>query len=148
MYKRAAESNNPYARIDFYQQIVDNFPDSEYADDALFMIGFIHSEIMAPAAEKLSLALAEADIIEPPVPVMSNVDASLHNSPDSIKQKLLDQLVSPVRWQLCMEWLLDSGVEKYYEIGPGRVLSGLMRRIKRKTDFTSINSAAAIEKVF
>ncbi len=47
LYKRAAESNNPYARIDFYQQIVDNFPDSEYADDALFMIGFIHSEIMA-----------------------------------------------------------------------------------------------------
>jgi [acyl-carrier-protein] S-malonyltransferase len=60
---------------------------------------------------------------------------------------LLRQVVSPVRWQQSMEYLLAEGVEKLYEIGPGRVLAGLMRRVSRKAEVTCINSRQAIENL-
>ena len=113
----------------------------------LDVAGAFHSEIMAPAAEKLIAALDQAQIAEPKIPVLANVDAAAHGGPADIRDKLLAQLVSPVRWQQCMESLLADGIEQFYEIGPGRVLTGLMRRISRPANCTCINSRETIEKL-
>lgn len=113
----------------------------------LKVAGAFHSELMAPAADALAETLAAADIRKPRVPVISNVDAKPHSDPDDIRRCLLRQLTSPVRWQHCMEYALADGVEKFREVGPGRVLAGLMKRINRRADFTSINSADTIEKL-
>ncbi|MFP3937940.1 MAG: ACP S-malonyltransferase [Phycisphaerae bacterium] len=113
----------------------------------LKVAGAFHSELMRPAADALSETLAEAEIRKPRVPVVSNVDARPHEDPDDIRRCLLEQLTSPVRWRQCMEYMLTDDVEKFYEVGPGRVLAGLMKRIKRRADFTSINRADTIEKL-
>jgi len=113
----------------------------------LNVAGAFHSEFMAPAAESLSEALADVSFAPPKVPVVSNVDAKPHDETGLIADKLLAQLVSPVRWQQSMEALLADGVERFFEIGPGRVLAGLMRRIHRRANFTSVNSQTAVEKL-
>ncbi len=113
----------------------------------LAVAGAFHSELMAPAADRLSASLAEAALGEPRVPVIANVDAQPHGLVEDIRGKLLRQLVAPVRWQASMEKLLADGIETFYEVGPGRVLAGLMRRIDRKTKVTSVNSAQAVEKL-
>jgi len=113
----------------------------------LSVAGAFHSQYMAPAAEKLSEALAEVSFAPSTAPVISNVDAKPHSEPGQIAEKLLAQLVSPVRWQESMESLLADGFERFFEIGPGRVLAGLMRRIHRRADFTSLNSQKAVEKL-
>jgi [acyl-carrier-protein] S-malonyltransferase len=113
----------------------------------LAVAGAFHSELMAPAADRLSASLASAALNEPRVPVIANVDAQPHGTVADVRAKLLRQLVAPVRWQASMEKLLADGVETFYEVGPGRVLAGLMRRIDRKTKVTSVNSAQAIEKL-
>jgi len=113
----------------------------------LKVAGAFHSEVMRPAAEAFAETLAGISFTQPRFEVVSNVDAQAYRSTAEIKEKLVAQLVSPVRWQQCMERLLGTGVEKYYEVGPGRVLAGLMRRIDRKTRVTSVNSGGAIEKL-
>ena len=114
---------------------------------ALNVAGAFHSDYMAPAAENLSAALANVNFAIPTVSVVSNVDAKPHDDAERIAEKLLAQLVSPVRWRQSMEALLDDGVERFFEIGPGRVLAGLMRRIRRRANFTSLNSQKAVEKL-
>ena len=113
----------------------------------LKVAGAFHSEFMAPAADRLAEAMVDVAFAAPGVPVVCNVDGAPTADPGRIRQKLLSQLVSPVRWQQSMEFLLDEGVEKFYEIGPGRVLAGLMRRIRRQAGFTSVNSKEAVEKL-
>ena len=113
----------------------------------LKVAGAFHSEIMRPAAEAFAQTLAAVTFAEPGIKVASNVDGRLYASASEIKDKLVAQLVSPVRWQQCMEMLLGGGVADFYEVGPGRVLAGLMRRIDRKTRVTSVNSREAIEKL-
>ena len=114
---------------------------------SLKVAGAFHSEIMAPAAEKLAEELGSVEFRDPNVPVVANVDGQPYAHADEIRQKLLAQLTSAVRWQQSMEFLLADGAERFYEIGPGRVLAGLMRRTHRRADFTSLNSSAAVEKV-
>lgn len=113
----------------------------------LDVAGAFHSRFMASAADELALALEDVTFDTPKVPVLSNVDAKPHTSSDDIKQKLLAQLVSPVRWQHCMEYLIAANVDKFVEIGPGKVLAGLMRRIQRRSDFTSVNAGSVIDKL-
>jgi [acyl-carrier-protein] S-malonyltransferase len=99
----------------------------------LAVAGAFHTSLMQPAAERLTAALAEAEIRSPRIPVISNVDARAHDDPEEIRRLLVDQLTSPVLWEDSMRRLLaDYGVEKCYEIGPGRVLTGLLKRIDRK----------------
>ncbi len=99
----------------------------------LSVVGAFHSPVMAPAAERLAEALEGSDLGAPAVPVVSNVTARPHDAdPKSIKQRLLDQLTSPVRWSQSIEWLLENVQGQLVELAPGRVLAGLMRRIDRK----------------
>jgi len=113
----------------------------------LKVAGAFHSEIMAPAAEAFAEELDEVNFDELLVTVVANVDAQAYGGTHQIKDKLTAQLVSPVRWQQSMEMLLAEGVETFYEIGPGRVLAGLMRRIDRKTRVTCLKDRSSVEKL-
>jgi [acyl-carrier-protein] S-malonyltransferase len=98
----------------------------------LAVAGAFHTEIMQPAVEQLREALAKAQINKPRIPVVSNVDAAPHDDPEEIRQILVRQVVSPVQWEDSMRWLLAQGVREMVEVGPGRVLRGLVKRIDRK----------------
>ena len=98
----------------------------------LAVAGAFHTNIMAPAVDRLKAALAEVTISRPTIPVVSNVDGQPHDDPGEIRDLLVRQVVSPVRWEDSMRWLLDSGFDQFYEVGPGRVLRALLKRIDRK----------------
>jgi [acyl-carrier-protein] S-malonyltransferase len=114
----------------------------------LKVAGAFHTSKMQPAADALKEALDSCDIAQTPgVKVIANIDCGYYNDAGEIRHGLVKQLVQPLLWQKCMEKLLAEGVENFYEIGPGRVLTGLMRRINRKTKVINVSSAGAIEKV-
>jgi [acyl-carrier-protein] S-malonyltransferase len=98
----------------------------------LAVAGAFHTSIMQQAVERLTAALKNAPLQTPRIPVVSNVDAQPHGNPEEIRQLLIRQVVSPVLWEDSMRWLLAQGVDQVYEVGPGRVLRGLMKRIDRK----------------
>jgi [acyl-carrier-protein] S-malonyltransferase len=104
----------------------------------LAVAGAFHTSIMKPADEKLAAILAEVAMMPPRVPVWSNVDARPHTDPAEIRSLLVRQVLSPVRWEETLRGLLASGIERFYEIGPGRVLAGLMKRVHRKADFINV----------
>lgn len=112
----------------------------------LNVAGAFHCELMTPAAEQLRSAL-EAVEFRPPAEatVVANVDAEPYRDAAEIPEKLLGQLTCPVRWQQCVETLIAEGADTFYEIGPGRVLAGLMRRIDRRHRVTCINSRESLE---
>ncbi|MBL9085326.1 MAG: ACP S-malonyltransferase [Planctomycetales bacterium] len=99
----------------------------------LAVAGAFHTPIMQPARDRLAAALASVKMQKPRTPVVSNVDAVPHDDPEEIRELLVRQLVSPVRWEDSMRYLLAQGCDQFYEVGPGRVLRGLLKRIDRKT---------------
>ncbi|MHC4221180.1 MAG: ACP S-malonyltransferase [Planctomycetota bacterium] len=114
----------------------------------LAVAGAFHTEMMADAAEKLGEAIAKCNIAEPTeIKVIANIDAEYYQSGEKIAQGLIKQLTSPILWQKCMEKLLSEDVEQYYEIGPSRVLTGLMRRINRKTKVVNVSNLPAINAI-
>lgn len=103
----------------------------------LAVAGAFHTDIMKPADEKLAAALSNITVTAPRLPVWSNVDARPHTDPGQIRDLLVKQVLSPVRWEETMRGLLVDGVERFYEIGPGRVLAGLLKRVNRKTEIVN-----------
>ncbi|MCI0498953.1 MAG: ACP S-malonyltransferase [Planctomycetales bacterium] len=113
----------------------------------LSVAGAFHSEMMAPAAQELGQTLAGCPIAAPSqIRVIANICAAYYADADDIRQGLVKQLVQPILWQKCMENLLADGVENFYEIGPGRVLTGLMKRISRRTKITNISTAETLQE--
>jgi len=104
----------------------------------LKVAGAFHSELMKPADDQLAAVLASAPMASPRIPVYSNVDAAPHSEPDDLRKTLVAQVVGGVRWEDSMRRMLAEGFDTFYEIGPGRVLTGLLKRIDRKTGCTSI----------
>ncbi len=98
----------------------------------LAVAGAFHTPLMQPAVERLTRVLGEVELVSPRVPVVSNVDAKAHNDPGEIRDLLIQQVVSPVMWEASVRQLMQGGVDVFYEIGPGRVLRGLLKRIERK----------------
>ena len=98
----------------------------------LAVAGAFHTPIMQPAIDRLSKALEQVFLKSPRIPVYSNVDAKSHQDPQEIRQLLVRQVCSPVMWEDSMMAMLGDGVDHFYEVGPGRVLRGLMKRISRK----------------
>ena len=98
----------------------------------LAVAGAFHTPIMNSAVEKLEQALADVPMSRASIPVISNVDAAPHDDPEEIRQLLVKQVVQPVRWEDSMRYLIGQGFDQFYELGPGRVLRGLIRRIDRK----------------
>jgi [acyl-carrier-protein] S-malonyltransferase len=105
---------------------------------ALKVAGAFHSPLMHPADGQLAEALSGASLTAPRIPVYSNVDARPHQAPDDLKRMLVAQVISGVRWDDSMRAMLADGFDTFYEIGPGRVLTGLLKRIDRKVPCTSI----------
>lgn len=108
----------------------------------LKVAGAFHSELMRPAADELRAALAAAPIVPPRFRVIANVDASYHRDPDAIRDSLYRQVFNPVRWQACVERLIADGCGPFWEIGPNRVLMGLLRKINRTAKCRNISVAA------
>ncbi len=106
----------------------------------LKVAGAFHTPIMKPADEALANALAGVEIKPPRVPVWSNVDAQPHTDPAEIRQLLVKQVLHPVLWEQSVRNLLAAGFDKFYEIGPGRVLAGLLKRVQRKIDCQNISA--------
>lgn len=100
----------------------------------LTVAGAFHTPIMQPAVERLAAALADVPLKKPRIPVVSNVDAQPHDDPEEIRALLVRQVVQPVRWEESLRWLLAAGCDQFYEVGPGRVLRGLIKRIDRKVE--------------
>lgn len=107
----------------------------------LAVAGAFHTKIMQPADARLAEALAGVPIKAPEIPIVLNVDATTHTDPEEIRELLVRQVVSPVLWEDSMRLMLSSGVDEIYEIGPGKVLKGLLKRIDRKTACTTINDS-------
>lgn len=105
----------------------------------LAVAGAFHTRIMRPADERLAEALAEVPMHRPKIPVVSNVDAQAHDDPEQIRELLIQQVLHPVRWEESIRSLLQQGFDQFYEVGPGRVLRGLLRRIDRKVACQSVD---------
>ncbi len=111
---------------------------------ALKVAGAFHSPLMQPAADGLIEALAGTPVSRSRIPVVANVSAEPHGDADSIRDALARQVTQPVQWQRSIEGLIEDGVEAFVEIGPGRVLTGLMRKIRRGMKTTNISSAEGV----
>jgi [acyl-carrier-protein] S-malonyltransferase len=98
----------------------------------LAVAGAFHTSVMQPAVGRLTAALADAAMSRPAIPVVSNVDARPHDDPEEIRELLVRQVVSPVLWEDSLRYLLAQGFDQFYEVGPGRVLRGLLKRVDRK----------------
>ncbi|MHC4464382.1 MAG: ACP S-malonyltransferase [Planctomycetota bacterium] len=114
----------------------------------LEVAGAFHTQMMSSAAEALELALSNCRISEPSeIKIIANINAEYYQSAKEIAEGLIKQLTCPILWQKCMEKVLADGAEKFYEIGPGRVLTGLMRRINRKTRVVNVSSLQSIKEL-
>lgn len=103
-----------------------------------------HCLLMKPAQDRLSFELEQMAFSEPQVPLVTNVDARLCKTPGELREALLRQVSSPVRWQESVELLLRSGVNTFVEVGPGKVLSGLVRQIDRDANVLNVEDAASL----
>lgn len=103
-----------------------------------------HCALMQPAAEQLAAALADVSIHLPTIPVIHNVDVKAATSVEGIRSALVKQLYSPVRWTETISWLGEQGVTQAFEIGPGKVLTGLTKRIVADMSCEPLNTAAAL----
>jgi [acyl-carrier-protein] S-malonyltransferase len=112
----------------------------------LAVAGAFHTEMMKPAADALGQALAGCPLKSPTeIQVIANITAEYYTSTEQIRQGLVRQLVEPILWQKCVERLIADGIEKFYEIGPNRVLTGLMKRIHRKANIVNVSALDSLE---
>ena len=107
--------------------------------------GAFHSRLMAPAGERLARELGEVAISQPRTPVVSNVTAKVIREAAEIRELLVRQLTSPVLWEDSMRCLLAQGVRRFVEVGPGKVLTGLLGRIDPAAEGRNIQTPADIE---
>ena len=106
-----------------------------------------HCALMHPAAEKLAAALQLVEIQNPSIPVINNVDVTAETDAARIKDALVRQLFSPVRWTEIVENMANTGIEFEVEMGPGKVLSGLAKRIDKRVDGAAINDTASLQEI-
>lgn len=104
-----------------------------------------HTSLMRPAGEKLEQALADISFAAPQIPVVHNVHAQTESDPAKIKQLLVEQIYSPVKWVSCVEAMTASGVTTTVESGPGKVLSGLNKRVQKSLTCLNIECPASLE---
>lgn len=105
-----------------------------------------HTSLMKPAGEKLAESIDALEFLAPSIPVVHNVHAQLESDPINIKQLMVQQIYSPVKWTGCMKTMLDAGITKTVECGPGKVLSGLCKRIDRSLTSYSVEDPASLER--
>jgi len=111
----------------------------------LTVAGAYHSPLMASAQPKLEAELARASLVLPAVPVIANVTAQPHDGPDAIRARLVEQVTSSVRWEESMRYLIAQGFTRFIELGPGRALSGFMKRIDKTVQILNVEDLATLE---
>ena len=111
----------------------------------LSVAGAYHSALMASAQPKLQAALQPVHIEPPTVPVISNVTAQPHGTPAEIRQRLVEQVTSSVRWEKSMRYLLSQGVTRFIELGPGTALSGFLKRIDKNAQLFNVADVASLK---
>ncbi|KAL0533534.1 hypothetical protein IC582_027567 [Cucumis melo] len=104
----------------------------------LAVAGAFHTSFMEPAVSRLESALAATEIRTPKIPVISNVDAQPHADPNTIKKILARQVTSPVQWETTVKTLLSKGLKKSYELGPGKVIAGIVKRVDKSAEIENI----------
>ncbi|MBI2288244.1 MAG: ACP S-malonyltransferase [Chloroflexi bacterium] len=113
----------------------------------LAVSGAFHSPLMQSAVDGMSQIIATIDFQQPAVPVIANTSAQPLTTAQQMKTELLSQLRSAVQWQRSIEYMVNNGVSTFVEIGPGRVLSGLIKRINKDVNILNIGDAAAIKSL-
>ena len=106
-----------------------------------------HSPLMQPAAEGLAGEMAKVDFSAGSCPLVSNVDATPHTNIDEIKQNLIEQVSGSVQWIASVEKMVADGVEIFVEFGPGKVVSGMIKKIFRKAKIVNIDKLEDVAKV-
>ena len=105
----------------------------------LAVAGAFHTDFMAPAVEKLGAVLDEIEITKPRIPVVSNVDAKPHADPAVIRKILTAQVTAPVQWEQATSEMLENGYETGYELGPGAVVAGILKRVKKDAEIENVD---------
>jgi [acyl-carrier-protein] S-malonyltransferase len=114
---------------------------------SLQVSGAFHTDLMRPAVAGMQQAVSEAYFHDASVPIIANCDATPITSQEDIKQELLEQLCGCVQWRRSMSYLWNAGVTQFYEIGPGKVLSGLIRRTCPDAQVTGVNDAKSLQSL-
>jgi [acyl-carrier-protein] S-malonyltransferase len=105
-----------------------------------------HCALMAPAGERLAPDLAALKIADPAIPVVRNVDAGVTRTAADVVPFLLRQIANPVQWTACVERLAAEGADRFVEVGPGRVLTGLVKRIVPDARALSVEDPAGLDR--
>jgi [acyl-carrier-protein] S-malonyltransferase len=106
-----------------------------------------HSPLMKPAGERLEKALEEISVKDLKVSVVTNVEAEVNTSKEKVKGLLVAQVSNPVRWEESMRKMIEKGIEQVVEIGPGKVLSGLMKRIDSRIETKNLEDLQTLKKI-
>lgn len=106
-----------------------------------------HSPLMKPAGERLEKALEQISVRDLKIPVVTNVEAEVNHSKDRVKGLLVAQVSSPVRWEESMRKMIEKGIERVLEVGPGKVLSGLMKRIDHRIEANNLEDLQTLNKI-
>ncbi len=107
--------------------------------------GAYHSPLMASAQPKLEAELERVPIHHPSIPVIANVTAQPHENPGSIRKRLVEQVTSSVHWEESMRYLVGQGFTRFIELGPGRALSGFMKRISKTAQIMNVEDLSSLE---
>ena len=118
-----------------------------YRTILLQVSGAFHTPMMQPAVEGMSEVIASLSFHEPTIPIIGNTTAQPLTTADSIKEELLRQLCNCVQWHRCIEYMVSDGVSTFIEIGPGRVLAGLIKRIDKNVKILNIGDTSTIESI-
>ncbi len=108
--------------------------------------GAYHSPLMTSAQQKLRTELASVTINVPRMPVISNVSAQPHGSPEDVRARLVEQVTNSVRWEESMRYLLGNGLTRFIELGPGTALSGFLKRIDKGAQVLNVADMPSLEK--
>lgn len=112
----------------------------------LSVSGPFHSRLMKPAAEKMEKVLADLSMNEGRIPVVTNVSAQAETDVEVIRRRLVEQIYSPVLWEDSVRWMMEQGVDTFVEIGPGNVLSGLVRKVNRRVTMLTIQNEESLQR--
>lgn len=104
----------------------------------LAVAGAFHTDFMKPAVSSLQEVLEKVDLQKPRIPVVCNVDAKPHSDPDTIKQLLMTQVTAPVQWETTMNDMLANGYKSGYELGPGKVITGILKRVSKEAAMENV----------
>ncbi len=107
--------------------------------------GAFHSPLMQPAVDGMADFISSLSFQEPSIPVVGNTTAEPLTTAEAVKTELLDQLYNPIQWQRSVEYMVNNGVSTFIEIGPGKVLTGLIKRINREVNTINIGDLEAVK---